>query len=83
MNRISKLEKDNLNFATNFVTLQAEVKNNSACISSIIKQISTTGYSSDAAILEEVENRLSRPKNILVFGISESTKVLKKEREES
>ncbi|XP_044574848.1 uncharacterized protein LOC123258729 [Cotesia glomerata] len=79
--RISAVETVNKTLETNLAILETKVANNAECVSSLINHMGIAGCSSNAAVLEEVEERLTRRGNILIFGVSESKEASKETRE--
>lgn len=79
--RISAVETINKALETNLAILETKVANNAECVSSLMNQMGIEGCTSNAAVLEEVEARLARRSNVLIFGVSESKDANKEIRE--
>lgn len=81
-NRIVAVEEVNKVLVTNAAALETQVKDNSDTIIKIKNQMATSGAGNDSAILEEVEERLVRRKNVILFGVPESADASKQGRED-
>ncbi|KAH0567828.1 hypothetical protein KQX54_014597 [Cotesia glomerata] len=79
--RLLAVEASNSKFEEKLSTMETQVTNNTASIKTIMDQQAAPGGSNNSGILLEVEDRLSRRNNVLVFGVAESAEALKENME--
>ncbi|KAH0563559.1 hypothetical protein KQX54_002019, partial [Cotesia glomerata] len=70
--RMAAIESDNASIKNRLDPACADITKNTASIDSLVGKIQTTRDETEASILTEVEDRLSRRNNVVVFGLQES-----------